>query len=437
MPLIEARNLRKVYTIHEHQATTLKELALRNFFSHGPTRRHVALDDVSFQLEAGQSLGVIGPNGSGKSTLLKLIAGITPPTSGSVEVRGRVVSLLELGAGFQPEFTGMENIFLQGRILGLSRPEILRHLDEIIEFSGLGPFVHTPTKRYSTGMTVRLGFAIAAYFDADLLLIDEVLAVGDAAFQTRCLDRIADLKREGKSILLVSHDLNHIERAAEDVLWIERGAARMIGPVEKVIHAYERSAHDAIAASAPATAHDPVSATLLPTVRQGTGEVLIREIEILRRDNQPASRFLPGECIRLALEIEVVTPLPAIEFWVGVSDLEGNKIVINRSGQSAFEPEYPPFVWRDLPKGRHRLTADLEPCYLPPGHYLFSFTVNPAGKDWDFLDMHLRMHRFQVSASPATPPPHAGAVTPSDGFPLLTPHALVAPPAEWEEEEQV
>lgn len=477
--LIEAGHLRKVYRIHEHQATTLKEMVVKNLFAGVKVRDHVALEDVTFRLGRGRSLGVIGPNGSGKSTLLKLIAGIIEPTSGHVEVRGRVASLLELGAGFQPEFTGMENIFLQGRILGLNRSEILDHLDDIIEFSGLGDFIHTPTKRYSTGMIVRLGFAVAVFFDADILLIDEVLSVGDAAFQSRCIDRIQALRREGKSILFVSHDLSQVERVSEDILWLDGGKTRALGPADTVLRAYDKETQGAALSAAPTSALEAFGASLQPTVRQGTGEVLIQSVQILHRDGRPARTFVVGEIIRLDVELEVIRPLPnEIELWVGIGSLEGDKIGYSSSALDVFGRGRPALIIEGSEKGRHRLTVEVDSGLLIPGQYQFSFVVNPVGQTWAFLDMLLRMYRFQVvgegvkgaEAKPATP---VGVVRekkdgkqqsaptaiadlstplplrasldqepeekpapgkPNGGVPKPTPRPLLVPPAVWEDD---
>ena len=190
-----------------------------------------ALRDVSLEVEPGEVVGLIGPNGAGKSTLLKLLARISHPTEGRIELRGRLASLLEVGTGFHPELTGRENVFLNGAILGLSRQEIARQFDAIVEFSGVEKFIDTPVKRYSSGMSVRLGFAVAAHLDAEIMLVDEVLAVGDAAFQRKCMSRIRDLTlEEGRTIIFVSHNLAWVERLCDRALLIENGAARGRGP---------------------------------------------------------------------------------------------------------------------------------------------------------------------------------------------------------------
>ena len=200
-----------------------------------------ALRDVSFELRRGEALGLIGRNGAGKSTLLRILARIAFPTEGRALVRGRVASLLEVGTGFHPELTGRENIFLNGAILGMSRAEIRRKFDEIVEFSGVGPFLDTPVKRYSSGMHVRLGFAVAAHLEPEVLVVDEVLAVGDAAFQKKCLGKMDAAARQGRTILFVSHNLHAVRALCRRAILLEHGRVVLDGPVHDVVDAYLRT----------------------------------------------------------------------------------------------------------------------------------------------------------------------------------------------------
>ena len=197
-----------------------------------------ALRDVSFEVHAGEMLGVIGRNGSGKSTLLRLAARTMRPTSGRVLIRGRVAPLLDLGSGFHPELSGRDNIYLNGCILGLSRAEIDERYGDIVQFSELDHFIDTPLKHYSTGMWLRLGFSVAAYTDADVLLVDEALGVGDAEFRQKCLDRIDDFRKRGKTILLVSHDLAQVAETCDRALWLDHGQIRALGPSAHVVAEY-------------------------------------------------------------------------------------------------------------------------------------------------------------------------------------------------------
>jgi ABC-type polysaccharide/polyol phosphate transport system ATPase subunit len=198
-----------------------------------------ALRDVSFDVRQGEVVGIVGRNGSGKSTLLKILSRITDPTEGRATVRGRVGSLLEVGTGFHPELTGRENVFVNGAILGMRRRDIVQRFDAIVDFSGVSSFIDTPVKRYSSGMQMRLAFAVAAHLEPHILLVDEVLAVGDAEFQRRCLGKMHDVSREGRTVLLVSHQMGQIRRLCESVIWLDAGRVRTAGPAGETIHAYE------------------------------------------------------------------------------------------------------------------------------------------------------------------------------------------------------
>jgi ABC-type polysaccharide/polyol phosphate transport system ATPase subunit len=225
--------------------------SLKSMFSFGfgkEPERVWALQDVSFTVNAGESVAILGRNGSGKSTLLGILSKVYRPTKGEAVVNGRVAPLLELGAGFHPDLTGRENIYLNGAILGLSREEVDRRLDDIIGFSELGPFIDTPIKTYSSGMQMRLGFAIAVQTKPDALLVDEVLAVGDEAFQHKCYRQIERFQKEGRTILFVSHDLEAVKRVAPRTIWISRGKLLRDGPTEAVIPDYLDAAHEEEAA---------------------------------------------------------------------------------------------------------------------------------------------------------------------------------------------
>ncbi len=229
---------------------TLVSRQLRRVFAPGSRRGNPqqtlwALKNVSFDLERGQCLALIGSNGAGKTTILKLLARITRPTSGSIHVKGRLAALIELGAGFHPDLTGRENIYLNGTILGLSREYVRRHFDEIVAFSELEPFIDTPIKRYSSGMAVRLGFSVAASIEPDILLVDEVLAVGDASFREKCLKRIQALLKRGTSIVFVSHNLYMVQAICRQAIYVEKGQVKHAGDTLSVIDRYEQVLHAA------------------------------------------------------------------------------------------------------------------------------------------------------------------------------------------------
>ena len=249
------KGVSKVYRVRQESAPEEGTHPLvRRLRALRPRRREFyALRDVSFEIGRGEAVGIIGHNGAGKSTVLKLLSNITAPTSGEITIGGRLSALIEVGSGFHPELTGRENVYLSGSILGMRRAEISSKLDQIVDFAGVRDFIDTPVKRYSSGMYVRLGFSIAAHLDPDILLLDEVLAVGDAAFQQKCLGRILDLKRAGKTIVFISHDLGAVERLCDRVLLMRRGQLAADGPPRDVVAAYQQG--DAgFVPSAPPTA---------------------------------------------------------------------------------------------------------------------------------------------------------------------------------------
>lgn len=290
---IVADRVTKAYRLRREQRRTLKEVVLRQY---APPDDVLALRDVSFEVDTGEAFGVIGANGSGKSTLLKLVAGTAKPTSGSLDVRGRVAALLEIGAGFHPDFSGRENAYLNGSILGLSRKDMDRLMPEIERFADLGRFFDAAVKTYSSGMYMRLGFAVAVHLEPDVLLVDEVLAVGDEYFQHKCFAKIAEFRAAKRTILLVSHDLGAIARLCDRAMWLDGGAVAASGAVRDVVNAYhvkvsereqtERAQRGEIGArwgsreieitSSRLVAHDGVSRAVLESGRPATIEIAYR-----------------------------------------------------------------------------------------------------------------------------------------------------------------
>jgi lipopolysaccharide transport system ATP-binding protein len=272
-----------------------------------------ALKDVSFVIEPGEAVGFIGPNGAGKSTLLKLIARILEPDAGAVTVGGRVGALLELGAGFHPDLTGRENIYLNASVMGLSRRDVDLRLDEIVAFSELERFIDVPVKHYSSGMYVRLGFAVAVHMEPEILLVDEALAVGDSAFQSKCLDRIADLQRNGVTIVLVSHNLVSIQSLCDQAIWLEQGRIRMQGDPVDVVMAYVSSIAEKEAAK---------NASRFRAVndggRWGTGRVRITRVELLGANGQPGEVFETGQPLEIRLHYHAPEPVEEPIFGLAV-----------------------------------------------------------------------------------------------------------------------
>ena len=277
-----------------------------------------ALKDLSFEVSPGQALGIIGPNGAGKSTLLKLIAGITLPTQGRIEVRGRVASLIEVGAGIHPELTGRENVYLNGTLLGMSRPEIAAKFDRIIEFAELAPFIDMPVKRYSSGMFIRLGFAVAAHLEPDVLLVDEVLSVGDIAFQRKSSERMRQLLQGGRTVLLVSHNLPVIQSACERVLLLLQGQLVACGPADEVVRQY-------VALSQTAES----GAGARPVRESAQGEPAVRILEVTIGGKAYVGDPLPvtwGESLTVQIHYEALRPAALEEVYLAMAVWRGDAL---------------------------------------------------------------------------------------------------------------
>src|SRR5213595_1340164 len=260
MTAIELVGVSKIYRRYGgRQFSTLKSALLQRSILRDlrPSETFPALTDVSFTVAKGTTYGVVGRNGSGKSTALKLVAGITKPTSGTVRVQGRISALIELGAGFHPEISGRENVFINGIMLGLSKRDVEQRFDEIVDFAELREFIDAPVKTYSSGMYMRLGFAVAIHVDPDVLLVDEVLAVGDEGFTHKCLDKFAEFKRRNKTILLVTHSLGMVERFCDEALWLDAGRIKGSGDPKRIVGMYvtdveKREEHELAAGDARA-----------------------------------------------------------------------------------------------------------------------------------------------------------------------------------------
>jgi ABC-type polysaccharide/polyol phosphate transport system ATPase subunit len=302
---IAVEGVSRRFVVRAHEAGSLKELFVRR--GRTGARDVWALRDVSLDVEPGQAVGLIGRNGSGKSTLLRLVAGIIRPTSGRVDAGGRVGSLLELGAGFHPDFSGRENVFLNGSIFGLTRRQLRERFDEIVAFAELEDTIDRPVRTYSSGMYMRLGFAIAAFLDADTLLLDEVFAVGDEAFQRKCFGRIFEFKQRGGTIVFVSHDASAVERLCERAVLLSQGEVAYDGPVREALTRYRRALADEV---------DP--AERAAGLREwGSGEAAIAGAHLLGPEGAEREQFLAGEPLVLRVRVEtgggVAPPLLQVE----------------------------------------------------------------------------------------------------------------------------
>jgi ABC-type polysaccharide/polyol phosphate transport system ATPase subunit len=351
---IEVTDVRKVYPRYGRRKhfATLKSALLsgRLLQDLRPDERFEALKGVSFNVAAGRTFGIVGRNGSGKSTMLKLIAGIGRPTSGSVRVRGRVSALIELGAGFHPEISGAENVYINGMMLGLSKREIASRFDEIVAFAELKDFIDAPVKTYSSGMYMRLGFAVAIHVNPDVLLVDEVLAVGDEAFTHKCLDKFAEFRRRGRTILIVTHSLDLVTRFCDQALWLDGGLVRAEGDPKRVIDAYltdvaEGENRQLMAAGGPegpprrtsGSTSAAVAAELqvrLPSDepsdmfkasegRWGSREAEIVGVELAGADGQPTHLVRAGEPMEVRMQVRASQPIADAVFGVGIFNPDG------------------------------------------------------------------------------------------------------------------
>lgn len=298
-------------------------LNLRSLFDrpdkNGSDRYHWAVKDLSFALQPGEALGVIGPNGAGKTTILKLLSRVTYPTSGKIQMNGRFSALIELGAGFHPDLSGRENVFLNGTILGMRRAEIERRFDEIVAFAGIEKFIDTPVKRYSSGMYARLGFAVAAHVDPEILLVDEVLAVGDMAFQRKCYDRMTEMIRNGTTMIFVSHNMRAIQRVCTRCLVMYRGQTAFEGDPIEATAEYSNILRQA--ADERSAADENYSQGISERIM--TRAASIRSVEMLRADGQAAHSFRSGERVQVRAVIDFAEDAPEPIFAVSVRQPDG------------------------------------------------------------------------------------------------------------------
>jgi ABC-type polysaccharide/polyol phosphate transport system ATPase subunit len=322
-------------TVVDLLASRARALRGANDDVHSATRGRIgstihALRDVSFEVSAGAGLGIIGRNGAGKTTLLKLISRVTWPSSGRVRVGGHVVSLIELGAGFHPELTGRENVYLGAGLFGLTRRDVDRQFDAIVQFADVEHLIDTPMKRYSSGLYARLGFAVAIYSNPDIVLVDEVLSVGDAAFRRRALEALRQLIADGKTVLFISHDMWNVRRLCSDILWMDEGAVRAFGPAGEIAERYMNEVN------LQALANDGVA---LQSHRGGTGEVRYEQVELLDERGAPVRVLAPGDTlvVRATYRASKVTTRPV--FQLAIVDVDTGIVVstATSAGRSTLE----------------------------------------------------------------------------------------------------
>ena len=398
---IELAGVSKVYRKYSgRQFATLKSALLKRSLLRDlrPDEAFLALKDVSFSVAKGSTVGVIGRNGSGKSTALKLVAGITKPTSGTVRVDGRISALIELGAGFHPEISGRENVFINGIMLGLSKREIEERFDEIVEFAELRDFIEEPVKTYSSGMYMRLGFAVAIHVNPDVLLVDEVLAVGDESFTHKCLDKFSEFRRRGKTILIVTHSLPMVERLCDEAVWLDAGEKRSEGDPKRVVDAYLTAVDQsekqhmaattakAVQAAAPAEpAGDMFQAT---EGRWGSREIEISDVQLLGPDGQPSFAFHTGDAVSIRFHVKSSRPTTDFVFGVGVFNADGVCCFGTNTEIDA--------MTSDAIDGEGQATFGIESLDLVDGTY--KLDVAAHRRDGTPYDYHRLLYTFRVQS---------------------------------------
>lgn len=358
------------YRIFHDRTSSLFEAMANIFNRRTRSERLRALENVNFSISPGESVALVGANGAGKSTALKLLAGIYEPSGGTVGTSGRIASLLDLGVGFHPELTGLENLYLNGALLGLDRRSMAPLIPGIAAFAGLERFLDTPVKFYSSGMFMRLGFSLATSVEPDILLIDEVLSVGDAEFQQRCQDRIYGFRGTGRTIVFVSHDPAAVRRLCDRAIWLGEGRVLMDGPVSSVLAAY---------AKAPVARHSAVSTS---PREWGTRDVRFESVTISDSDDLPAASFRPGQTVRIRASVSTSLPggVDGLVFGFSVHRSDGERII----GTNNLELNQPLISFRS----RAQLVLDVDLETVEPGNYLLGLALtDPArGRDYHWQD---------------------------------------------------
>ena len=405
---IELVNVSKIYRRYGgKQFSTLKSALLQRSIMRDlqPGETFPALTDVSFSVPKGSTFGVIGRNGSGKSTALKLVAGITKPTMGTVRVAGRISALIELGAGFHPEISGRENVFINGIMLGLTKRQIHERFDDIVEFAELREFIDAPVKTYSSGMYMRLGFAVAIHVDPDVLLVDEVLAVGDEGFTHKCLDKFAEFRRRGKTVLLVTHSLGLVETLCDEAVWLDVGRLEAQGDPKRVVGAYltavEHGEQELMAATtakaveaveevveSAAASDSPPDMFKAAEGRWGSREIEIADVALLDRHGEPSFVFHTGEAMRVHLKVRAHHETDDFAFGIGLFNADG----VCCYGTNTFVEEMNP----ERLSGEADVTFAIDSLDLVEGTYKLDVAVHK--RDGFPYDYHRLLYTFRVKS---------------------------------------
>ncbi|WP_082160110.1 ABC transporter ATP-binding protein [Actinobaculum suis] len=351
---IEVRNVTKNFKIYKENNKTIKSAIMRGRRS--ISKEFTALQDVSVNIPRGSTFALVGDNGSGKSTLLKCIAKILVPDNGEIAYDGKIAAMLEVGSGFHPELSGHDNIYLNGSILGMSRKEIDERYEDIVEFSGVRDFIDQPVKNYSSGMYVRLGFSVAIHTEPDILLVDEILAVGDAAFQEKCAKKFADLRARGKTVVVVSHSVPQLRTMADNAVWLEHGKVRMVGPAKVVLEEYSASTHENTRIDA------------LGRVRWGSGDASVVDMQILDANKQRVDRAVAtGEKLYIRMFYNARKRIEKPVFGYSMEAIDGTYLWGNNTRDLEFPIDYI--------EGRGVVDMEIPQLPLQPGQYLFHGSI--------------------------------------------------------------
>ncbi len=381
-PAVRLQNVSKRFAFTPDTPQSVLETAIAVFSRRRQASEDLwAVRDVTFDILPGQCVGIIGRNGSGKSTLLKLIARIIQPTSGMIMVNGRVSALLELGAGFHPDLTGRENIFLNASVLGLTRRDTEALYNEIVDFSELGDYINMPVKHYSSGMYMRLGFSVAIHVQPDILIVDEILAVGDQSFQTKCLDRITEMKRAGVTILFISHELTNMANLCNDVVWMDHGNVRMVGPTDHILahyrdHMFKRTGEQISREN-----------DFGGFRRWGTMQIEITDVRLMNERGEETTIFCTGDALEVEIDYIAHEPVVEPEFGLAIHRHDGTHITgpNNRTGGLKL----------GTVEGPGSVRYSIHKLPLLPGRYNFTVAVHDSDSPIAY-DYHEEAYSFRV-----------------------------------------
>ena len=384
--IIEVENLGKVYKIGSAESYYSLRDSISNLFDFkkriSPKEEFQALKNVSFEVHQGDTLGIIGRNGAGKSTLLKVLSQITPPTTGKIKMRGRVASLLEVGTGFHPELTGRENIYLNGAILGMTRKEIKRKFDQIVDFSEIEKFLDTPVKRYSSGMYVRLAFAVAAHLEPEILIVDEVLAVGDIQFQQKCLNKMQDVAKGGRTVLFVSHNLGAINKLCQHSILLDKGQISFSGPSSEVVKKYLNTGFQ--------------KGGVYEQKTDKTKKMNLRKVSLSPNKRNVSENINYDEEIVIRIEYEVNASVKNALLWVSLQTLEGITVFCSA------DYDYIPQLQHERKPGYYQTDVTIPAKWLNADSYMVNVGLNTNFVPYEVFD-RVETVKFNVIDNGTTP----------------------------------